>query len=264
MRFRRLAVEVFVIAVIGAVLALLGPFGSYAMPAMLRFGYWLGFILLGYMIIRPVQTVALWLAEETPIPRLIALFMAAGLASLPLTAIVGFAIADVTIDTDYLGSAFPVLYLQILSIGLGILFLMQLLFADGDSDNQTVSDGSSPQTIKFDDQRSNVSAPELPSFFGTMKANIGSEILCLEMQDHYVNVHTSLGNELILMRLRDAIKELKDVDGLQVHRSWWVARSAVKKIVRDGRNIRLLLQNDIEVPVSRANVVRLKNSGWIP
>ena len=66
-----------------------------------------------------------------------------------------------------------------------------------------------------------------------------------------------------LPELRDAIAELDGIDGLQVHRSWWVARGAVSDVQREGRNIRLTLDTGVEAPVSRANVQVLKDAGWI-
>nr|QQZ51292.1 LytTR family transcriptional regulator DNA-binding domain-containing protein [Phenylobacterium glaciei] len=70
------------------------------------------------------------------------------------------------------------------------------------------------------------------------------------MEDHYVRVHTAVRSELILMRLSDAVARTGR-EGLQVHRSWWVARDAVTEVIRDGRNLRLKLLNGLEVPVAR-------------
>ena len=53
------------------------------------------------------------------------------------------------------------------------------------------------------------------------------------------------------------------VDGAQTHRSWWVARDAIRSSRRDGRNLRLVLHNGLEVPVSRTGVAKLKQLGWI-
>ena len=44
-------------------------------------------------------------------------------------------------------------------------------------------------------------------------------LLHLRMQDHYVEVHTAAGSELLLLRFRDALREVEGVNGLQVHRS---------------------------------------------
>lgn len=96
-----------------------------------------------------------------------------------------------------------------------------------------------------------------------MPAEIGTDLIALEMEDHYVRAHTALGSELVLMRMRDAVAEMGGLNGMQVHRSWWVARNAVADVKRAGRNVRLILDNGREAPVSRANVQLLKDAGWI-
>jgi DNA-binding LytR/AlgR family response regulator len=80
----------------------------------------------------------------------------------------------------------------------------------------------------------------------------GAEIRAVEAQDHYLRLHTSKGEDLILMRLSDAVAELDGIEGAQTHRSWWVAKTAVEAARRnDGRAI-LSLRGGIEAPVSRA------------
>ena len=64
-------------------------------------------------------------------------------------------------------------------------------------------------------------------FLDRMPPRVGRELLALQMEDHYVRAHTEHGSALILMSLKEAIAELGDAEGMQVHRSWWVARGAV-------------------------------------
>jgi DNA-binding LytR/AlgR family response regulator len=82
--------------------------------------------------------------------------------------------------------------------------------------------------------------------------------LHLTVSDHYTEVTTTLGRELILLRFTDALGELGSVPGLQVHRSHWVADAHVVGIVRDNGRIAIQLGDGTEVPVSRtyAAVVR--------
>lgn len=88
-------------------------------------------------------------------------------------------------------------------------------------------------------------------------------IHALEAQDHYLQVHTDAGSELILMRLSDAIDELDGLDGARCHRSWWVARPAVTDVIqRDGR-VMLKLVGDLTVPVSRTYLPELRADGWL-
>jgi DNA-binding LytR/AlgR family response regulator len=65
------------------------------------------------------------------------------------------------------------------------------------------------------------------------------------------------------MRLSDAIAELEGIEGMQVHRSWWVSREAIRAARRgDGRAI-LTLPDGAEAPVSRTYARELREKGWI-
>ncbi|MEQ9662661.1 MAG: LytTR family DNA-binding domain-containing protein [Parasphingopyxis sp.] len=260
MNFRQLAIELFVMAAIGAVLALLGPFGTYAMPVALRLAYWIGFILIGYAIFRPVQTAALWLAEETLIPRWSALMIAGALASLPLTGLIGFAIGGMTTGSRYLGSDFPILYLQVAGIGYAILFLTRAIFREAESE-APASPAPPPKPLTPQE----LALPQRPDapFFDRLPPELGDHLVCLEMQDHYVKAYTLKGAAMILMRLKDAMAELDGVEGMQVHRSWWVAREHVRGVDRDGRKMGLELANGMIAPVSRNRQADLKTAGWI-
>ena len=90
----------------------------------------------------------------------------------------------------------------------------------------------------------------------------GAEILAVSAEDHYLRVHTDRGSDLILLRLSDAMAELSGLEGEQTHRSWWVARAAVKAVRRTDGRAELTLIDGQKVPVSRAQAQRLKALGW--
>jgi len=90
-----------------------------------------------------------------------------------------------------------------------------------------------------------------------------AEVLCLQMEDHYVRVHTAAGSRLVLATLAQAIAALKGAPGLQVHRSWWVAERAVIGAVADGRNLKLRLANGVTAPVARSSVAAVRAAGWL-
>lgn len=96
-----------------------------------------------------------------------------------------------------------------------------------------------------------------------LPVRIGRAVLCLQVEDHYVRVHTPQGSALVLMSLSQAMAGLEDLEGTQTHRSWWVARDAVVGVVEDGRNTRLRLVGGLEAPVSRARVGALRDEGWL-
>lgn len=102
-----------------------------------------------------------------------------------------------------------------------------------------------------------------PAFLARLPAKLGRDLLALEMEDHYIRVHTAAGSDLILMRLRDAIAELSGLDGRQVHRSYWVAAAAVCGVERkpDGK-LTLVLRNGMHVPVSRSFAAGVRAAGW--
>ena len=89
------------------------------------------------------------------------------------------------------------------------------------------------------------------------------ELHHLRMQDHYIEVHTDKGMEMVLLRFRDALREVEDIEGMQVHRSHWVARAAVDAVERRDGRITLRLVNGTRVPVSRSFAPALRARGWI-
>lgn len=91
----------------------------------------------------------------------------------------------------------------------------------------------------------------------------GAEVWAVEAEDHYLRLHTSKGQDLILMRLSDAIAELQGIEGAQAHRSWWVARDAITEAVRGDGRATLTLKDGAEVPVSRTYARLLRERGWI-
>ena len=106
-------------------------------------------------------------------------------------------------------------------------------------------------------------AAAAPPLLERLPASRRGRLLHLQMRDHYVEIHTDRGSELVLMRFGDALKELGRTEGMQVHRSHWIARAAVKKIVRrTGRTV-AFLENGTEVPVSRRYARALRDTNWV-
>ena len=88
------------------------------------------------------------------------------------------------------------------------------------------------------------------------------DLWAVEAEDHYLRLHTSRGQDLILMRLADAIVELEGIEGARTHRSWWVARDAVVAAERADGRATLTLTGGAKAPVSRAYVKPLREAGW--
>jgi hypothetical protein len=90
-----------------------------------------------------------------------------------------------------------------------------------------------------------------------------AEIWAIEAEDHYLRVHTSLGETMVLMRLADAVRELASLEGLQTHRSWWVARQGLADASRGDGKVTLTLKSGGEAPVSRTYLKAVKDAGWL-
>ncbi|WP_181847421.1 LytTR family DNA-binding domain-containing protein [Thalassospira profundimaris] len=109
-----------------------------------------------------------------------------------------------------------------------------------------------------------VTAPEadLPDLVRRLPAELGREIIRLSASDHYVEVYTRLGHALVLLRFSDALKELGAADGVQIHRSHWVACSAIHRLVSKGRNLFVEMDDGTILPVSRSRFATIRNAGF--
>jgi hypothetical protein len=244
-RLRRIAIELFVLAALGTLLGLVAPFGSDQLAPPSRLFFWVGFVLAGYLVFRPVSAVARWLTEETRVPGWLAILLLAVVASLPLTTVIALALTRLTEADFWTGSHFLLLYAQVAFVGICIHLLMLLVFRSAPAARAPAADMAPAAT-----PAATAGGAESP-FLRRLPPALGRDLLCLQMQDHYVEARTALGTALILMRFRDAVAELGDA-GLQVHRSWWAAFDALEALEREGRSARLRLRGGPALPVSRA------------
>ncbi len=100
-----------------------------------------------------------------------------------------------------------------------------------------------------------------PRLLQRLDPAVRGDILAITGRDHYVDILTRKGKTSILMRFSDAMAEAAPTDGAQVHRSHWVAWSAVKAVERSGDRLMLVLPNAMKVPVSRSYRDRVARRG---
>lgn len=79
---------------------------------------------------------------------------------------------------------------------------------------------------------------------------IGDDIVSMSMQDHYVEVTTTEGNHLCLLRMSDAIAELEGLPGQRVHRSHWVASRHMRSLSKQNTRKSVVLSDGRDLPVS--------------
>ena len=88
---------------------------------------------------------------------------------------------------------------------------------------------------------------------------IRESLLRIQAQEHYTKVTTCLGSELVLYQFGQALVDLEDQPGFQVHRSFWVASENVLGWIKDNSSIKLKLKFGEDVPVSRRFEEKVKN-----
>lgn len=110
-----------------------------------------------------------------------------------------------------------------------------------------------------------VAAPrsEPPPFFKRLKPALGRNLIRLSMQDHYVEVVTEKGTQLVLMRFGDALEELDGIAGWRIHRSHWVAEAGMRSLKRENSKLLIVMSDGAELPVSRTYMPALREAGVI-
>jgi DNA-binding LytR/AlgR family response regulator len=242
---------------LGVVLGVIGPFGLYETAGLgTRLLY---FVIIGSLTWLQVIGCAAGLASLETFERwsIVGRMALAGvLASVP-SALEIIVVHSWLVRPLSLAAA-PYIFPQtafltvVISVAMG-LFFERRLHAAADAERARVA--SAPEAHRQG------AAPL--DFFRRVPPALGRDLLALEMEDHYLRIHTVLGSDLILLRLRDALGELGPERGRQVHRSWWVSNGAVSSAERDGARTLLILHNGLKVPVSKSFRDQVKEAGWL-
>ncbi len=241
----------------GLFLGVVGPFGTYdSLYLGWRLVYWVSLMLCGTLFFPVAYLTARQFCAQRGLSPLLYVPLVAVLGALPMM----FVVMGVTSAMFAENMAFRFdNYLRVVAISLPMVALHHLFVEWRKLPPASPPQAQQPLTIA-----EAVETPPAPvRLLARLPGRLGTEILCLQMEDHYVRVHTALGQEMILLRMRDAIAELDGLEGLLVHRSWWVARHAVASTVRDGKSLTLSLHNKIDVPVARDRLAEVKAAGWL-
>jgi hypothetical protein len=264
---RELVIELAIMLAIVFGVALMGPFGTFQMGGLAaRLGYWALMIVGGYAIVRPLIALAPVIAERLAFAEGAVWAALVLVAGVPVTLLVWFGGGGTEAPT---AEAFLHLYPNVVLLGGVVALLFWLRRA-----MRVVVQPSAPVAVpavslppaeaaaSAEVSRAPADGGE-PPLLARLPVHRRGRLRALEMEDHYVRVHTSAGTHMLLMRMRDAVAEVGSVAGEQVHRSWWVARDAVEGQAGQGRTVRLKLAGGLEAPVARASLARLRSLGWI-
>ena len=94
-----------------------------------------------------------------------------------------------------------------------------------------------------------VGAPGVPSF-NRLPIDPDGDLIYFKSHGRDVELCTTAGSRRVPARFSDAVAQLGD-QGMQVHRSYWVAHRHVAEVVQRDAQTLLRLTGDHEVPVSR-------------
>lgn len=221
-----------------AILVLVGPFDTYTdLDLWARLVFW-SIILSGVgLFMHAGMMTAMTAAPLRRAPQVVQIALGSAAAAVPGAALVIF-VNMVFRDTGG-ADIFPLVWAQVTAIGL-IIGLVE--YVDWRR--------AAPSVVE--------DAPQRTRLHRRLRQGAGAEIVSLTMKDHYVEVTTEQGTEMILLRFSDAVEELDGLPGLQVHRSHWAATVAMRGLNKKGNRLWLDLSDGRSVPVSKtyADAVR--------
>lgn len=230
-------------AVVTSTIAFAGPFGTYtSLPFLSRVVFW-GVPL--FVLTAVAFAARALLADRFGIgdfPRRAFLTaVAVGLASAPVCrgmyALYGLrAFAPLHIEL--------VVFFFLTALGTGAL----LRSLTGQDDDPEPIDAATLDQMPIHREPAEVAQPRLMQ---RLPDGMRGPLLHVSVRNHYVDVITDKGKTEILMRLSDAIAETAPQEGAQVHRSHWVAWSAIQSYHRESQRQYFVLTNGTIIPVSR-------------
>ncbi len=223
----------------GLFLGLVGATDSYEYALPLRLSIWLGLCAVGGLIAITIERAlaGFGLRSKRAVIWWAALTLALAVAMVPVIFLV-----------NSTGSASPIASLPMFAFNslaisaalVGFRLLIGALLAD-----RAGPDRSADEVLSTATQR--------PRLLDRLEPALQTaRLIALKSEGHYLKVLTDRGSQLILMRLKDAIAETSPVEGMQVHRSWWIARQdGIERRSAEGR-LELKLDDENWVPVSRS------------
>lgn len=270
-RLRRGLLELWAMLVLAVVVGFLGPFGTYQNdPFVYRVSVWCLLLLGAYLLVRPLIFFVDLIANATSLPARTLRFWGAVISTAPVAALW----SSIGKDTLRAENGHLLLISYALLCGIAVFavtewakwaecgFTAQRRLARAKA---ALDQGDpTPELPLLEGDVDDASRASDPPLLSRLSPSFLPPIVALQSEDHYVRVHSTNSDELLLMRLRDAIAEMGDIPGERIHRSWWVALSGVVGCERFGRTWALQIAGGKRAPVARDSVHRLQCSGLLP
>lgn len=229
---------------VGLLLGFAGPFGTNpALPTTTRYAFWLGSAVVGVVL-------AVAAEASLPLTRLrtgaVRTGVVAAVSALPMTFVVAWTMSLVQPGRFFTPLQLPALFAAVAAVQLLVVYAMTIAAPNADG-----AEASDPASVVLHPGPEAIPAAFPSALLSRLPPEIGSDIIALETEDHYLRVHTARGSALILMRMADAVALLDPRLGAQVHRRWWVAETAVVDVRTEGQKLSLCLIDQTLVPVGR-------------
>lgn len=229
---------------VGAVLGVAGPFGTDQLLGFAaRMIYWIVMVFLTYGVSTAVSRVVVPRMSGHPFAvMVIVIGLLSGAAVTMVVMVQNTIVFGSWLDGD-----------EVLQF-MATLFTITLI----------VTTALAVVSRHLDQKHVSPARPAPPALLERLPIDKRGPLIALSVEDHYVRIRTTKGEELVLLRLADAIREVGDTTGDQVHRSHWAAFDQVQSARREGDRAILTMRDGTEIPVSRANLPKIKEAGLLP
>ena len=237
-------------AVVVLIFTVTGPFGTAdRLPPLARLAYW-------FIIHAAAWTIAILfslLAERLlagVVKSMLARMMIGSLvAALPIglaLALIGYGFfAETPTLASLAASILNTAPLCVLFCILAYLTMSDSLRAENGKESASTSAAPVVPGAEADPARSRA-----PLVERLQPGNRGA-LLRLAVTDHYTEVVTARGRELLLLRFSDALNEVGDTAGMRLHRSHWIADAHVEHVSQQDGRMTVVTKSGEHLPVSR-------------
>lgn len=237
---------------------LAGPFGTFEeLDFPLRLAYWAVGIVFVTILVTTLSFIAYRTTQALGWPWLPGALVAALLAIPPHWLLV-YEMDNILLPGSNDGMlgllpyiALPVLVMTIVVNAIVIRMMSMREALEAPPRAEAPAEGATAEVVAL--------PAEASLLFQRVPAHLGRDVVCLRAQDHYLEVVTTAGSALVLMRLSDAERDLAALRGMRVHRSWWVALDHVAEFSHaEGGGINLKTTTGHTIPVARAQRAALR------
>ena len=251
--------DLAVLVVISLFIGFLSPFGMTGVAWYLSVMFWFSVCFVGYLIYRPILGIG---AKE--LNRYVHnIWVSVAICLVVASAIMAFIVPVIVMLYFDIELSISEQYFNVFSKSLvigGVISAVSTFKSEALKQKQMLEQA---QLTKLEQKQKleQLSNQNADKFIEQLPIEKRGKLYCLEMSDHYVKVYTDKGHHMLLMRFKDALSLLEKHPGLQTHRSWWVALDAISTVKKESRKTTLILENDLQVPVSRTYQAQVKAAG---